>query len=48
MAGLFLAGCEKKAEQKVAEAKQELKDAKASYLAEWEKFKTESATQIKE
>jgi exonuclease VII large subunit len=47
MAGIFLAGCEKKAEQKVAEAKQELKDAKADYLAEWQKFKTESEAQIK-
>ncbi len=47
MAGLFLAGCEKKAEQKVAEAKQEIKEAKADYVAEWQKFKTESEAQIK-
>ena len=47
MAGIFLAGCEKKAEQKVAEANQELKEAKADYAAEWQKFKTESEAQIK-
>ena len=47
MAGIFLAGCEKKSEQKVEEAKQELKDAKAGYTAEWQKFKTESEAQIK-
>ena len=47
MAGLFLVGCEKKAEQKVEAAKQELKDAKADYLAEWQKFKAESEAQIK-
>ena len=47
MAGIFLAGCGKKSEQKVEEAKQELKDAKADYLAEWQKFKTESEAQIK-
>ncbi|MGA3287764.1 MAG: hypothetical protein ABSD46_10085 [Bacteroidota bacterium] len=47
MAGLFLAGCEKKSEQKVEAAKQELKGAKADYIAEWQKFKTESEAQIK-
>ncbi|MGD0036842.1 MAG: hypothetical protein ABSC53_06075 [Bacteroidota bacterium] len=47
MAGLILAGCEKKSEQKVEEAKQELKEVKAGYVAEWQKFKTESEAQIK-
>jgi len=47
MAAIFLAGCGKPPEQKVEEAKQELKDAKADYLAEWQKFKTESEEQIK-
>jgi hypothetical protein len=47
MAGIFLAGCGKTSEQKVEGAKQELKDAKADYLAEWQKFKTESEEQIK-
>ena len=47
MAGIFLAGCAKTSEQKVEEAKRELKDAKANYLAEWEQFKTESEEQIK-
>jgi DNA repair exonuclease SbcCD ATPase subunit len=47
MAGMFLAGCDKKSEQKVEEAKQELKDVKAGYVAEWQKFKAESEAQIK-
>ena len=47
MAGLFLAGCDKTSEQKVEGAKQELKDAKAGYVAEWQNFKTESEAQIK-
>jgi hypothetical protein len=47
MAGIYLAGCEKKTEQKVAEANQELKEAKADYVAEWQKFKAESEAQIK-
>jgi hypothetical protein len=47
MAGIFLAGCGKISEQKVEKANQELKDAKANYLAEWQKFKTESEEQIK-
>jgi len=47
MTGIFLTGCDKSSEQKVEGAKQELKDAKATYLAEWEKFKTESEAQIK-
>ena len=47
MAGIFLAGCDKTSEQKVEGAKQELKEAKADYLAEWQKFKTESEAQIK-
>ena len=47
MAGMFLAGCAKTSEQKVEGAKQDLKDAKADYLAEWQRFKTESEEQIK-
>ena len=47
MAGIFLAGCGKTPEQKVEGAKQELKDARADYLAEWQNFKTESEEQIK-
>jgi hypothetical protein len=47
MAGIFLAGCGKAPEQKVEGAKQDLKDAKADYLAEWQTFKTESEEQIK-
>ena len=47
MSGIFLAGCEKTTEQKVEGAKQELKDAKADFLVEWQKFKTESEEQIK-
>ena len=54
MAGMLLAGCEKKAEpkveptqeQKVGDAQQDLKDARAAYLAEWETFKKESEQQI--
>ena len=47
MAGIFLAGCGKTPERKVEEARQDLKDAKADYLAEWQKFKAESEEQIK-
>jgi len=47
MTGIFLVGCEKTAEQKVEGAKKELKEAKADYVAEWQKFKTESEAQIK-
>jgi hypothetical protein len=47
MAGIFLAGCDKTSEQKVEETKQELKQAKADYAGEWQKFKTESEAQIK-
>jgi transketolase len=47
MVGIFLAGCGKTSEQKVEGAKQELKDARTEYLAEWQKFKTESEEQIK-
>lgn len=54
MAGTLLAGCEKKAEpkveptqeQKVGDAQQDLKDARANYLAEWQAFKTESEQKI--
>jgi TolA-binding protein len=47
MAVILLAGCGKTSEQKVEGAKQELKEAKADYVAEWQKFKTESEAQIK-
>ncbi len=47
VAGIFLAGCNKTSERKVEGAKQELKEAKADYVAEWQKFKTESEAQIK-
>jgi len=47
MAGICLAGCAKTSEQKVEGAKQELKDARADYLAEWQNFKAESEEQIK-
>jgi len=46
MAGILLTGCGKTSEQKVGEAKQELKDARSGYLAEWETFKSESEQQI--
>ena len=46
VAGSLLAGCEKKTEQKVEEAKETLKDARAEYLVEWEAFKKESEQQI--
>jgi hypothetical protein len=47
MAGSFFAGCEKTPEQKVEKVNQELKDAKADYRAEWQKFKIDSEEQIK-
>jgi hypothetical protein len=47
MAGIFFAGCEKTPEQKVEGANQALKDAKADYRAEWQKYKTASEEQIK-
>jgi predicted nucleic acid-binding Zn-ribbon protein len=47
MAGIFFAGCEKTPGQKVERANQELKDAKADYRAEWQKFKNDSEEQIK-
>ena len=46
MAGIFFVGCEKTPEQKVEKANQELKDAKADYRAEWQKYKTDSEEQI--
>ena len=53
MAGTLLAGCGKTSEQKVeatkekiGEAKQELKDARAEYVKEWQAFKSESEQQI--
>jgi hypothetical protein len=47
IAGIFIASCNKTSEQKIEGAKQELKEAKADYAAEWQKFKTESVAQIK-
>lgn len=53
LAGLFLTGCEKTAEQKVKNAnenvgtaKQDLKDAQTEAAAEWQTFKNESEQQI--
>jgi len=53
MAGMLLTGCGKTTEQKLDKAKegvgdatQELKDARAEYLAEWENFKRESEAAI--
>jgi hypothetical protein len=53
MAGTLLTGCEKTSKQKVegakenlGEAKQDLKDAQAEYLADWQTFKTESEIKI--
>ena len=53
VAGTLLTGCEKSSEQKVAgakenvaEVKQELKDAQAKYLADWQTFKRESDSAI--
>jgi sRNA-binding protein len=39
-------GCGKTPEQKIEETEQELKDAKADYLEEWQKFKAEAEEQI--
>lgn len=53
LAGTLLTGCGKTSEQKVeprkeniGEAKQDLKDARAEYIREWEAFKSESELQI--
>jgi exonuclease VII large subunit len=53
LAGALLTGCGKSQEQQVdaakatvVEVKQELKDARTEYLAEWQTFKKESAQQI--
>jgi sRNA-binding protein len=46
-AGLLFAGCGKSSDEKVEGAKQDLKDAKADYQAEWQTFKAESEKQIK-
>ncbi len=53
MAGAFFTGCNKTSEQKVkdakedmGEAKQELKDSGAGYLAEWQTFKSEYEQKI--
>ncbi len=47
VAGMFLAGCGKTSEQKVEAASQDLRDARADYVVEWQKFKTVSEEQIK-
>jgi hypothetical protein len=47
IAGIIFAGCEKTPEQKVEVANQELKEAKADYRAEWQKYKADSEEQIK-
>ncbi len=54
MAGILISGCERTSEQQaaanksnVAAAKQDVKDAKADFNADWEKFKAESEDQIK-
>jgi hypothetical protein len=53
MTGTLLTGCKKTSEQKVegakediGEAKQELKDARTGYLAEWQAFKSEAEQKI--
>ena len=53
MAGTLLLGCEKTAEQKIADAKentgevkQELKDAQTGYRAEWQAFKSNAEQTI--
>ena len=43
---ILFAGCGTTSEQKVEQASMDLKDAKADYLAEWQKFKTRSEEQI--
>jgi exonuclease VII large subunit len=54
IAGTLVTGCGKTSDQqfdhakeKVGEAKQQLKDARAEYLAEWQTFKRESEQTIK-
>jgi hypothetical protein len=46
MAGTLLSGCATTSEQKVANAKQELKDARTPYRVEWQSFKHESEQTI--
>ena len=46
IAAIFLAGCDRTPEAKVASAKQDLKEAKAEYRAEWQKFKTDADQKI--
>jgi len=55
MAGALVSGCDKTSERKVGDAresigqaKEELKDARTAYLAEWETFKHESALAVAE
>lgn len=43
---ILFAGCGTTSEQKVEQANLDLKDAKADYLAEWQKFKARSEEQI--
>ena len=47
IAGMFLVGCGKTSEQNVEASSQQLKDAKADYVAEWNKFKSQSEEKIK-
>ncbi|MBN2339327.1 MAG: hypothetical protein JXP48_12390 [Acidobacteria bacterium] len=47
MAGILFAGCGKTPEENVDAARQEWKDAKADYRAEWQEFKAASEDQIK-
>jgi hypothetical protein len=45
-AGTLFPGCATTSEQRAANAKQELKDARAEYRAEWQSFKHESEQTI--
>ncbi|MFZ0427379.1 MAG: hypothetical protein WAO20_04625 [Acidobacteriota bacterium] len=47
VAGMFLVGCGRTSEPSVEASSQQLKDAKADYIAEWNKFKSQSEQQIK-
>ena len=44
---MFLASCGETSNQKIEAATQDFKDARADYVAEWQKFKTASEEQIK-
>ncbi len=47
VAGMFLVSCGQTPEQKVEAASQDLKNARADYVSEWQKFKTVSEEQIR-